>query len=236
MKSIRIIIGLILPALLAITAFGQDQQPQPSETPAQNPPETVQTPSKPTGVIRIGIVLPKAQITQDGTVQDLSEAVRQNLTALMASPAVEIVPIDAKMPATVKIEAAEKGCDYILFSSLARKQKNSFFGNLIKIALPVVTSTVSSGNSQTQTGTTTDSGGGIKQTAQTAAQSMAGSVAATIKANDTLEFEYNLTNADVTSSKAKSLIKVKAKSNGEDVLTKLIEQASNAILEAALKS
>lgn len=235
MKTFRNTIGILFLSFMAMTTFGQEQPPpQPTETPAaQNTPETVQTQPKKEGAIRIGVVLPRAQIAQpDGAAQDLGEPIRQSLISLMSASTVELVPIEAKLAATIKIEAEQKGCDFVLYSTVSRKQKSSIFGNLIKVVVPVVTS-LNEPNNTAQTNTT--NGDGTNQNTQTTAQSMASGIAASIKAKDTFEFEFNLTKADGKSSKAANTIKVKAAKNGEDVLSALIEQASNAILEAALK-
>ncbi len=65
--------------------------------------------------------------------------------------------------------------------------------------------------------------------------SIAGDLAVHIKAKDEVTLEYNLLNANTQGSATSGTIKAKARKDGEDVLSSLLEQAVNAVLTHAMK-
>ena len=237
MKNIRIFIAILTFIWLATAmVFGQDQPtPTPADSTSDVPTQTTpqDTPSvepKMEGVVRIGLVTPKTQLGQNNSGQETSEPVRQLFASFIKGPTVETVVIEARTPAQINVEAQQKGCDFVLYSSISQKQKTGIFGNLIKIVVPVITSTIPAGDTNAGNG----QGDTISGAAQQSGQNMIKAVAESVKAKDVLTLEFSLMTINGNKPIVKNSLKAKAISDGEDVLSPLIEQASATITEAII--
>jgi hypothetical protein len=233
----RISIAIITGLMLVMAAYGQeDSQPSAAPSPDEAANSGSQIEPKKEGAIRIGIVTIKAQLKQDGVDQDVSEAIRTRWYSFLNGPSVEVVPIESRVPAQVNIEAEQKQCDYVLYSAVSQKAKTSLFGSLLGVAVPVLTSAIPAGGGGTAVSGATNS---IKNTVQAgakdAAQNMANQAAATIQAKDQVTLDYKFVKVKAPAPLVSKSLKAKAKTDGEDVFSTLIEQASGQILEAALK-
>ena len=69
---------------------------------------------KASGVVRIGVVLPK----NSASAAVAPDAIGNELLASLASPPYEPVALDATEPAEIDAEARQKECDYVLFTDL----------------------------------------------------------------------------------------------------------------------
>lgn len=169
--------------------------------------------------------MPAATTADHMSAATLAEAVRNSLVTSLPGPALEAVPLEAQMPEQVLAEARQKECDYILYTNLAHKKGGGGLGGFLRKAAPVAdVIPMGSGTSAVVASTVTHT------TISVAV------VAASIKSKDEVTFEYRLlaTAAPSTVVASKSL-KAKAKSDGEDVLTPLVEQEANAVREAAAR-
>jgi uncharacterized protein YcfJ len=63
----------------------------------------------------------------------------------------------------------------------------------------------------------------------------AANISGSIKAKDELTLEYKLEATDAAKSGVANTAKAKAKSDGEDVFTPLVEKAAQAIMDAIMK-
>ena len=167
----KTIIAIITGLILVMAAFGQDDaQPSPAPSPDDVTNTGNQVEPKKEGTIRIGIVTIKAQLKQDGVEQDVSEIIRTRWYSFLNGPAVEVVPIESRVPAQVNIEAEQKQCDYVLYSAVSQKAKASLFGSLLGVAVPVLTSAIPAGGGGTAVSGATNS---IKNTVQAGAKDAA---------------------------------------------------------------
>lgn len=171
-------------------------------------------PKKP-GVVRIGVVMPKAQMGQGASAVDAATPVRNMLVQRLSGAAVEVTVLEARAPEQVGPEAQQKECDYVLYTGVTQKKGGGGgFGGFLKKAIPVADPTPLTG---------ADGGG---------AEGLSGS----IKAKDEITVEFRLLPAGGGSTpKAANTLKAKAKSDGEDVLTPLIEQVATAVLSSVAK-
>jgi hypothetical protein len=197
---------------------------------------------KASGRIRIGVAPPDAQLGQGNNAgADYSTPIRNAEVALMSGPAVEIAALDSHIAMQLQAEAQQKQCDYILYSSVAVKHSSGGgFGKFMKMAAPVASMVPMAGM-----------GGGVggAMAAQTAG--MAASVAAQaaqqqainqlsgfngqIKSKDDVTVQYQLVPTGQTSPVAQNTLKGKAKSDGEDVLSPLLQQAAASVLTEVSK-
>jgi len=196
--------------------------------------------SKQPGRIRIGVAPPDAQVGQGNNAgADYSTPIRNAEVVLMSGPAVEVAALDAHIPIQLQAEAQQKQCDYILFSGVTVKHSSGGgFGKFMKMG--------SMAASMTPMGAMTHGMGGAIA-AQTAG--MAASVAAQaaqqeaisqlagfngqIKSKDDVTVQYQLVATGQTTPVLQNSLQGKAKSDGEDVLTPLLQQAATSVLTTA---
>ncbi len=190
-------------------------------TEAANAAATEPAPKKP-GVIRLGLVQPKLEMGAGAT----PEALRSVLTRYLSGPQIEVVPITGMVPVQVEADARQKGCDYLFYASLAQKQGRRF--GLLRAAqamtymVPVIGM---AGRAATVLG----------HAAAMTAVNAAAQLSSGVTAKSEVTFEYQLLASAATSPILADSQKAKAESNGQDVITPLIEQAATAVANLLLK-
>ncbi|HVG22505.1 MAG TPA: hypothetical protein VNI02_25925 [Blastocatellia bacterium] len=184
------------------------------------------TPKK-EGAVRIGVVIPKAQMSDGVPAAESAEAVRNTFAGFLNGPSVEVVALSARLPEQALEEARQGQCDYILFSSLTQKKGGGMFGKVMGNVAGAAGSVIPYGGS---------AGGVAARTAATTAIYTTAAIAGSIKAKDELTLEYRLQS---TGADAKPVLsntsKAKAKTDGEDVVTPLVEKAAQTIVGAVRK-
>jgi len=210
----------------AVPALGQ---PFP-QNPTQAASAVAQAPLGPKGpgVVRIGVVEPKAQMGQGNSGANVAEPIRNTIMQYLTGPSQEIVPLMAMLPAQIDAEAKSKDCDYVLYSTMSQKLGGGGFGALKKFG---AMSSMIPGIGMA-TGTMT---GVMVGAAASSVVSGAASVAGTVKAKGVVTFEYKVMAPGITSPLIANSDNLKAKTDGEDVISPLIEKAATAILEAVNK-
>jgi hypothetical protein len=192
------------------------------------------------GKIRIGIAPAQAQLGQGSNAPgDYATSIRNAIVTTMSGPAVEIAPLDAHIPIQLQAEAQEKQCDYILLSSVTVKHNTSSFDKYMKMGNaaanfnPMVAMTRSMGTMAAQASQVA-----TQAAAMTAQQQVASQLApfnGQIKTKDDITVDYQLYPTGQGQPKLQSSLKGKAKSDGEDVLTPLIEQTATNVLTEVTK-
>jgi hypothetical protein len=190
------------------------------------------------GKIRIGIAPAQAQLGQGNNSQaDYGTSIRNAMIFVMNGPAVEIAALDARLPMQVQAEAQQKQCDYILFSSITVKHGGGGFGKFMKAGSMAANLTPvgamahgMSGIMATQAAMQT-----VAMTAQQQAMNQLAGFNGQIKSKDDVTVEYQIFPTGQSQAKLENSLKGKAKSDGEDVLTPLIQQAANSILTEVTK-
>ena len=175
-------------------------------------------PKKP-GVVRIGIFMPQYELGGSGG-ETASESLRTVEEQYLSGPKTEIVRISALLPVQATAEAREKQCDYVLVTSLTQKKNSGWSGALrtLSAATPMAAMIPGAG-----------------MAAIAASQSLA--IASTtvvmassgVKAKAEITFEYSLNSADGTSV-WRDAQKAKARTDGEDVVTPMIQKAATNIV------
>jgi len=211
---------------------------QPASAPIANPQALG---PKAAGKIRIGVAPPDAQVGQGSNAQaDYSTPIRNAMVLLMNGPAVEIAALDSRVPMQLQAEAQQKQCDYILFSSVAVKHpQSSGFGKFAKMAAPMAQMTPMGAMAHGM-------GGAMAASAASAAASAAAQAAqqnamnqvmsqlsgfnGQIKSKDNVTVQYQLAQTGATVPLLQNELQGKAKSDGEDVLTPLLQQTANTVL------
>jgi hypothetical protein len=194
------------------------------------------------GATKICLVLPKAQLGQGSNGADVAEPVRATLTAYLTGPATELVPLTARIPVQIDAEANQLGCAYVLYSAVTQK-KGGGFSKLLGAAsplaqvMPAMAGMGGMGSSYqaimaTQAVATVASTAAAKSAQEEAMEALGGAAKSNIKKGDQITLEYRLVKPGVETPVAVASATGKAKENGEDLVSPLIEQAATQVLTA----
>ena len=198
-----------------------------TSTPDTTTIATAATPKKP-GVIRIGLILPKVQLTS-GDAAQAAETLRKTFAGYLNGPTIEVVSLSARLPAQVLEEARQSQCDYILSASMNVKKGgggSSMFGRAIGNIAGSAAGHIPGGGSASTGAARSAAISGVYTTA---------AIASSIKAKDELSLEYKLDNVETAKTVASNNAKAKAKSDGEDILTPLVETSAQTIVATVKK-
>ena len=180
------------------------------------------------GVIRLGLASVKAGSVGDGiSAADLAAAAGNTLAEYLKSPAVELVALEAKLPSEAEAEARRKECDFVIYATVSHKKGGGggFGGMFSKVVAPTV--------GQVGIGHTGSTAGNVAGQAATTAVVSAGAMSAGVKQKDELTLDVKLQAPGGASPVAARQFKSKAKSSGEDIITPVVEQAAQMIIDAA---
>lgn len=190
------------------------------------------------GKIRIGVAPPDAQLGQGNNAgADYSTPIRNVEVALMSGPAIEIAALESHVALQLQAEAQQKQCDYILLSGVTVKHSSGgSFGKFMKIGQtaaslnPAVMMTKSMGTMvAAQTVATATQQMAAQQMQQQAISQLAG-FNGQIKSKDDVTVQYQLVATGQGTPIMQNTLEGKAKSDGQDVLTPLLQQTANAVL------
>jgi hypothetical protein len=180
------------------------------------------------GVIRIGVVQPKAQMGQGNSGANVAEPIRGMLSQYLNGPTQEIVPLSAMLSSQIDAEAKAKDCDYVLFSTISQKLGGGGAANFLKKAGPMTSMIPVVGMAGGVSGAVA---GAVTGTAV----SSAANVASTVKAKSEITLEYKLMIPGNDVPVLANTEKAKAKEDGEDIISPLMEQAATAIVAELTK-
>jgi hypothetical protein len=210
--SLRSFALILFIAAVSVVAFGQDA------------PATGQTAAAP-GTVKIGLSNPKANFSEGVDNAQMASGLRELIGQYFQGSNVEIVRIEALLPKAAAAEAKEKGCAYLLQVAVSQKKGGGGFG-MFKMIAPVIGNVVPMAGMGA--GVAGQVAGSVAQTAIMSAANMS----STTKSKDQFTFDYSLISTETNAVKAGSSVKAKAKSDGEDVLTPMVEAMAEAISQA----
>ncbi len=197
---------------------------------------------KAAGKIRVGVAPSLAQMGQGNNAQtDYGTPIRNSIVLTMGGPAVEVIGLDSHLPIQLQAEAQQKQCDYILYSAVEVKHSSGgVFGKFLKSAGPMTSMIPMAGMGGGMGGAIAGQVAGQAATlaSMTVQQQMANQLAGfngQIKSKDDVSVAYRLLPTGQETPKLENTLKGKAKTDGEDVLTPLIQQAANTILTEVTK-
>jgi hypothetical protein len=214
--------------------MGQGMQPAGGAMTAAPQPLGPKAPGK----IRVGVAPPDAQLGQGNNAgADYSTPIRNVEVALMSGPAIEIAALESHVALQLQAEAQQKQCDYILLSGVTVKHSSGgSFGKFMKIGQtaaslnPAVMMTKSMGTMvAAQTVASATQQMAAQQMQQQAISQLAG-FNGQVKSKDDVTVEYQLVATGQGTPLVQNKLQGKAKSDGEDVLTPLLQQTANAVL------
>ena len=159
-----------------------------------------------------------------GKSDEAVQAVRDVFVSFLSGPTLKVTPLTSRLASQAKEEAKQSHCRYVLFVTLTHKKKTGGSGLFTRAA-----------GEAAGTAVWHIPGGGSAGSA--AARSAATSVASTalrgvssnVKAKDEMTLDYRLEAADRSAPVLTKSEKSKANSDGEDLLTPMVERASTVI-------
>lgn len=179
-------------------------------------------PAKPAGTTRIGLATVKTGAVGDRiTAAELANAVQNTLTVFLKMPNVEVVAIDARLASAREAEAKEKECDFVIDITASHKKGGGGFGKMFGSAL-------GSAIARTGIGHTGSTVGNIAGQVATQALISATSVSSNIKSKDEITLDLDLSRVGGGPALSKQF-KVKARSDGDDIISQVVEQAAQSI-------
>ena len=178
---------------------------------------------------RICLAPPTAQVASGSTTQ-AADAVREAFAAYLTGPSLTVTPLTARLASQAREEAKQAACPYVLFTAFKheRKQGSGLLGKMASGAVQ--------GSAWELRGAAQSAAGRVAaNAAANAAAEAARAVSGNVKSKDEITLDYRLETGDGTVV-VKSAGKAKAESDGQDLLTPLVERAAEAVAAAALKT
>lgn len=233
---------LLPPLLLALASGSALAQSAPAKPPTTPTTAAAATPAAaaavPTGATatpgKAHICLaPSSVDVSSGTASAAMEAIRQTFTSFLSGPTLEVAPLTSRLESQARAEAKADNCPYLLLTTVKQEHKGGSGGG------PSLFQRMASGAVQQGAyaagGAVGSPVGGIAANAAGGAAGAATYYSGSTKAHDELTLTSRLEAAD-GSVLVNETDKKKADSDGEDLLTPLVEKASNAVAGAVAKS
>jgi hypothetical protein len=189
---------------------------------AQDAPATVAPPSN--GAC-IAMSLPSVQ-GAEGSATDVAAAVRNLFTGFLQGPSMTVVPLDARLTLQANEEARQKSCAHVLVVSLTRKRGG---GRVLGRALGQAAGTAAWFTPVASVGAA------VARSAALAGAQAAADIAANTRAKDEMRLEYRLLTTEGRVVVKPKEEKAKASADGEDLLTPLVQTASEAIAAVVIR-
>jgi len=189
----------------------------------------------------VGVALPRAQLGQpNGANADVAEPVRHVFMSYLKGPVIEVIALEARIPVQIAAEAQEKGCAYVLYTDVVQTRKGSGLGMLKKLAPMAGMLPMLGGGMNTQVAASVVAQGVMQaQVADAQQDAMENAMAAingaqqsNVKAGDSLSLQYKLVRMGEEQPVKADTVVGKAKANGEDVLSPMIEAVAVAVVDS----
>ena len=169
------------------------------------------------------IAMPRVQII-GGNTASAAEGLRDMFASYLTGPTLKSVILEARLASQAMEEARVKNCDRVLIASLTQKRKGpSRLGKVVGEAAETALWHVPGGYS---------AGSAAARTAAIAGARAISTVSSTTRARDEFSLEYRLDAADGRPILRPATEQMKADTDGQDLLTPLVEKASEAVAVA----
>lgn len=165
-----------------------------------------------------------------GSSADGGAAVRESFASYLSGPTLAVTPLQAKLASQAREEAKQASCKYVLYTSMKLERNKSGGGLFGKIVGEAVQS--SAYELRGRAGGSV-AGRVVTSAAASAAAEAARNFASNVKTRDELALDWRLESID-GGVVAKNNTKAKASSDGEDLLTPMVERAAETIASAVV--
>jgi hypothetical protein len=170
----------------------------------------------------IGVIMPSVQGAQ-GSATAAATAARDLFIAYLSGPSMQVVPLDARLTVHGLEEARQKQCGRVLIVTLTQKRSGGGGGALGRVV--------------GQAGTTAawhlpggSAAAAAARTAAAAGSQAASELASGTRAKDEMKLDWKIVSSADGKAAGSGSEKAKAGSDGEDILTPLVQKSSEAIV------
>jgi hypothetical protein len=171
----------------------------------------------------IALVLPSVQGVE-GSATEVGAGVRALFASYLTGPSMQAVALEARLQSQAVEEAKQKGCGNLLIATVTRKRSSG--GGMLGRVLGQAGSTVAW---QLPVGGVA---GAVTRGAAAAGAQAVTELASGTRAKDEMTLEYRITATDGRVVLKPREEKLKASVDGEDLLTPLVQRASESIATA----
>jgi hypothetical protein len=204
----------------------------PAQPTAELEAPEVPTGPKPSGVLRIGVVTPKAQLLQGNVLSDAGGPIQNALLVLMQGPAIQVVPLEARVSVQIAAEARLKECDFVLTSELSQRKRGGTAKKILRGVGRVLSPVASLAGNVAAPGLGGMMGGQILS-GQLAGMGGMGGFGSQVKKKDEFTLTYELVTSEGSRRLLQQTVVARAHKDGEDVLMPLLQKAAESILVRA---
>ncbi len=204
----------------AILTANPSYSNQSGSTKPENSGESSVLGPKAANTVRVGITVKTGAVGDGLNSAKLGEAVRNTLADYLKGTEIEVVFLDAKLSKAIENEARQKECDYVLYAFVSHK-KGGGGGLFGKVLAPAI--------GRTGIGHTGSTAGNVAGQVATQAIVSAGTVSEDVKSKDEITLEIKLQTA-LTGTTEGTQFKAKAKSDGEDIISNVVEKAADYLV------
>jgi hypothetical protein len=162
-----------------------------------------------------------------GNATDGSTAVRETFASYLTGPTLAATPLNARLASQAREEAKQASCRYVLYTSMKLERGKSGGGVFGK----VIGGAVESSAYELRGAASSTAGRIAAGAAARAAVEAARGLATNVKTKDELTLDWRLETVD-GGVIAKNSTKAKASSDGQDLLTPMVERAAERIASA----
>ena len=173
----------------------------------------------------IAIVLPSVEGIE-GNATEVGALLRDLFGSYLTGPSLQVVPLQARLASQAMEEAKQGNCRHVLTATLSRKRGGGAFGRVLGQAAGTASWSIPGGG--------TVGSAVVRGAAIGTAQAVAG-LAASTRAKDEMQMEYRVSSPTGTTELGPKSDKLKAKVDGEDLLTPLVEKAAETIVGTLVK-
>jgi hypothetical protein len=160
----------------------------------------------------------------DGTATELAGGLRDLVASFLKGPSLRTVALEARLADQALEEARARGCNTVLAITLIRKKGGGGLGQMLGNAAGAAAWHMPYGGS---TAAST-----VVRSAAIAGTAAVSSIASNTKAKDELQIEYRLA-SDAGATVREGKDRAKAKADGEDLVTPLVERMAGVVAAAA---
>lgn len=168
-----------------------------------------------------------ATVTGVENGSEAATAVQEVFVSFLTGPTLNPVALESRLKVQAAQEAKQKGCGYLITATVHRKRSGggSALGRVVGQAAGHAAWYIPGGHTV---------GTGVARGLSIGAAQALSTMASSTRAKDEMQMEWALTVPAGATIKSKSE-KLKASSDGEDVLTPLVQRAAESIAELVIK-
>jgi hypothetical protein len=174
----------------------------------------------------IALVVPSV-LGVEGSATDVGLGLRELFASYLTGPSLRTIQLEARLLSQALEEARAKDCNHVLSGTLTRKRRGgSSVGKALGQAAGTAAWVLPYGGTV---------GSAAARGAVIAGAQAASSLASSTRAKDEMQLDYKVSSLDGRAAEQPRTEKAKARTDGEDLLTPMVERAAEAVAGSVLR-